>query len=51
MSVKTNARGLTEMDEQKIAKEMIPQFIAKQQELIPEYDHIKSVGKELEQLK
>ena len=30
---------------------MIPQYIAKQQELKPEYDHIKNVGRELKQLK
>jgi hypothetical protein len=30
---------------------MIPQYIARQQELKPEYEHIKSVGRELKQLK
>lgn len=30
---------------------MIPIFIAKQQELQPEYEHIKNVGRELNKLK
>ena len=51
LSIKTNNVGLTEEDERRINKEMIPKFIAKQQELKPEYEHIKNVGKELEQLK
>ena len=43
--------GLTEEDERQIHREMIPSFIAKQQELQPQYEHIKSVGRELKELK
>lgn len=43
--------GLTEEQERQIQKDMIPQFIARQQELQPEYEHIKNVSRELKQLK
>lgn len=43
--------GLTEEEERKIQREMIPQYIANIQELQPEYEHIKNVGRELKQLK
>lgn len=46
-----NTRGLTEEDERQIHKEMIPIFQANIDELKPEYEHIKNVGKELNQLK
>lgn len=46
-----NTRGLTEEDERQINKEMIPFFQANLEELKPEYEHIKNVGKELNQLK
>ena len=45
-----NKRGLTEEEERQIATEMIPQFIAKQQELKPEYENIRRVGAELKTL-
>ena len=43
--------GLDEEDERQIHREMIPGFIAKQEELKPQYEHIKSVGRELKELK
>lgn len=42
---------LTDENKRQINKEMIPHYIAKQNELIPEYQHIRNVGKELQQLK
>ena len=42
--------GLTEEDEKQIQKEMIPHFIQKQNELKPEYELLKTVGKELKSI-
>ena len=42
--------GLSESDHRQIHKEMIPQFIAIQEELKPQHEHIKNVGKELKEL-
>jgi hypothetical protein len=43
--------GLTEEEERQIQIDMIPHYIAKQQELQPEYEHIKNIGRELKMLK
>ena len=37
--------GLTKEDEIQIQQEMIPSFIAKQEELRPQYEHVKQVGR------
>lgn len=49
--VKKLKNGLTEDEERQIQIDMIPHYIAKQQELKPEYEHIKNIGRELQQLK
>ena len=43
--------GLSPSDEKKIHKEMIPMFIKTQRELEPQYEKIKTVGRELETIR
>ena len=43
--------GLTKEDEKAIAISLIPQYVQRQKELQPQYDHIRQVGEELKHLK
>lgn len=42
---------MTKEDEKAIAISLIPQYVQKQKELKPQYEHIKQVGEELKQIK
>jgi hypothetical protein len=45
------ANGITKEDDKQIAISLIPQYIQRQKELRPQYEHIRQVGQELKHLK